>query len=151
MGRTGQRHLRGREAERVRRAALDQRNRLKRLGRRAEEVDLLGIAHARHCPPGRIRHHDRAVVDALDHLSSSDLGYRCRHCASPFVLRRLRSGVRASSIPRSLLAQEIAAGASVPDLWDDTFQQRSEQWSLDYPSLTLYHDLFPMVDASRQG
>ena len=60
-----ERQLGGGEAEGVGRAALDDRDRLERLGGRAEEDDGLGISGRRDDLAARIDGDDHAVMDAL--------------------------------------------------------------------------------------
>ena len=66
MGGAGDRKLLIAEPERIGRPALDQRNGLQRLDRRAREHRALDIAEREHEPAVRVGDRDRAGMAALD-------------------------------------------------------------------------------------
>ena len=72
------------EAERVGRAALDDRDRLERFGGGAEEDDGLGIAGGRDDLAGRIDGDDDAVMDTLGDPAPGRLRDRYRHARNSF-------------------------------------------------------------------
>ena len=78
----GERQLLGRETEAVGRAALDERESLKRLHRGARKRRPLDVAEAEHQPPQGIDHRARAAMGGLDSIATEDLDY-CwvRHAA----------------------------------------------------------------------
>src|SRR5829696_4165640 len=81
---TAERQLGWGEAECVGRATLDDRDRLKRLGGRAEEDDGLGISGGRDELTGRIDGDDHAVMDTLGDPAPGYLRDCNRHARNSF-------------------------------------------------------------------
>src|SRR5262249_40082834 len=84
--RTAQRQLCRRETKRIRRPALDRRDRLKRLRRRPEIGERLHIPGPRDQPAIGVDDRDRPGVHALDRLPARHLRQDRRHASRPSTI-----------------------------------------------------------------